>query len=37
MNFVKWCLQGVYDEFCEVVPSGVYDEVCEVVPLGNVR
>ena len=37
MNFVTWYLQGVYDEFCEVVPSGVYDEVCEVVPLGNVR
>jgi len=22
LNFVKWYLQGVYDEFCEVVPSG---------------
>ena len=21
LNFVKWRLQGVYDEFCEVVPS----------------
>ena len=37
MNFVKCCLQGVYDKFCEVVPLGVYDEFCEVVPSGSVR
>jgi len=37
VNFVKWYLQGVYEEFCGVVHSGVYDEFCEVVPSGGVR